>query len=172
MEKTSTEAEATVAAQKKVAAPPPEKKVILRSSDDEVFEVGLSAASQSVAIKNMIEDGYADGGIFLFQVTGPVLAKVVEYWKMHAEGGGSSEELKKWDAEYANMEKDLRFQVIEAADYLDTQPLLDCLCQAVADTIENMSVEDCREYMGVENDFTPEEEAEVRAKYSWAFENP
>ncbi|TVU03914.1 hypothetical protein EJB05_50524, partial [Eragrostis curvula] len=53
--------------------------IALVSSDNERFEVSEAAASQSQTISNMIEDGCADGGIPLPNVTSSVLAKVLEY---------------------------------------------------------------------------------------------
>ncbi|TVU03906.1 hypothetical protein EJB05_50516, partial [Eragrostis curvula] len=58
--------------------------IALVSSDNERFEVSEEAASQSQTIRNMIEDGCADGGIPLPNVTSSVLAKVLEYCNKHA----------------------------------------------------------------------------------------
>ncbi|WRX28336.1 SKP1 component, partial [Theobroma cacao] len=48
----------------------------------------------------------------------------------------------------------------------DTIPLPN----AVADRIKNKSVEYVRRFFGIENDYTPEEEAAIRAENEWAFE--
>ncbi|XVF33815.1 hypothetical protein REPUB_Repub18cG0003200 [Reevesia pubescens] len=60
--------------------------------------------------------------------------------------------------------------MILAANYLNIKDLLDMLNQAVADRIENKSVEYVRRFFGIENDYTAEEEAEVRAQNEWAFQ--
>ncbi|XP_008798005.2 SKP1-like protein 12 [Phoenix dactylifera] len=148
----------------------PPKMVVLRAYGGAEFEVDVVVASQSGTIKNMIDDGWSvESGVPLPNVEGPVLAKMVEYWKRHVEGGGE-EELKEWDKGFVEREKQDLLVITMAAHYLDSQPLFELCCQAVADTIKDMAVEDVREYFGIENDFTPEEERKMRVAHSWAFQ--
>ncbi|OVA07078.1 SKP1 component [Macleaya cordata] len=88
-----------------------EKKVIiiLKSYDGETFEVDEAIALESETIKQMIEDGCPDDGILLPNVTGNILAKVIEYCKKHVEMSSKLEDdeekenLKKWDADFVKM---------------------------------------------------------------------
>ncbi|XP_038978686.1 SKP1-like protein 1A [Phoenix dactylifera] len=150
------------------------KTVVLKSSDGEEFEVESVVAIQSEMIKNMIEDGCAESSVPLPNVVGSVLAKVVEYWNRHgsrkSDGAaeGEAKELTEWEKEFVKVEKEELFELINAANFLSTKPLLDLCCQAVADTIKDMAVEDVRDYFGIESDFTPEEEAKIRHDISWA----
>lgn len=150
----------------------PKKFVVLRSSDKVEFEVEESLAQRSDMLKDMIEDVAISDGIPLPNITGPVLTKVIEYWKHHAEGVEGSEEMKKWDADFAHCDGNFnkRYDLILAANYLAAKPLLDLLLQAVADAIKDMKVEDMREYLSIENDFTEEEEKAYKDEYAWAFE--
>ena len=43
-------------------------------------------------------------------------------------------------------------------------------CQTVADIIKGKTPEEIRAYFNIKNDFTPEEEEEVRRENQWAFE--
>jgi S-phase kinase-associated protein 1 len=43
-------------------------------------------------------------------------------------------------------------------------------CQTVADIIKGKTPEEIRAYFHIKNDFTPEEEEEVRRENQWAFE--
>lgn len=147
----------------------PPKMVVLQAYDGEEFEVDVVVASQSETIKNMIDDGCVERSVPLPNVEGPVLAKVVEYWKRHVEGG-KQEELKQWDKEFVEAKKQGLLEIIVAAHYLNSPPLFDLCCQAVADTISDMTVEDVREYFGIENDFTPEEEGRIRDANSWVLD--
>jgi len=61
--------------------------------------------------------------------------------------------------------------MITVAKYLEAEDLLDLLSQAAADRIQNKSVEYMRKFFGIENDFTPEEEAKLCEERSWAFED-
>ncbi|KAF9682167.1 hypothetical protein SADUNF_Sadunf05G0080500 [Salix dunnii] len=154
------------------------RKISLRSSDGESFEVDEAVALESQTIKHMIEDDCADNGIPLPNVTSKILAKVIEYCKKHVESpkledrGTSSgdDELKIWDAEFVKVDQATLFDLILAANYLNIKGLLDLTCQTVADMIKGKTPEEIRKTFNIKNDFTPEEEEEVRRENQWAFE--
>ncbi|KAL8505180.1 hypothetical protein ACS0TY_016408 [Phlomoides rotata] len=58
-------------------------KIVLKCSDDAKFEVDEAVAFQSQILKHVIEDSYS-GNIPLPKVTGPILAKVIQYCERHA----------------------------------------------------------------------------------------
>ena len=154
--------------------------VTLISSDGERFEVPEAAATMSQTIRHMIEDGCTDGGIPLPNVTGSILAKVLEYCNKHAaasaggEGSSSSsdkEELDKFDKAFVEVDQATLFDLILAANYLNVKGMLDLTCQTVADMIKGKSVEEIRQTFNIKNDFTPEEEAEIRKENQWAFDD-
>ncbi|PIA44653.1 hypothetical protein AQUCO_01700330v1 [Aquilegia coerulea] len=149
------------------------KKVTLNSSDGESFEVEEAVITQSQTIKHMIEDDCADNGIPLPNVTAKILAKVIEYCKKHVEVEGQStdqEELKTWDADFIKVDQATLYDLILAANYLNIKSLLDLTCQTVADMIKGKTPEEIRKTFNIKNDFTPEEEEEVRRENQWAFE--
>ncbi|CAL1405247.1 unnamed protein product [Linum trigynum] len=156
-----------------------EKKVItLKSSDGESFEVEEAVAMQSQTIKHMIEDDCADNGIPLPNVTAKILAMVIEYCKKHqgspdgatANAAGADDGLKTWDADFVKVDQETLFDLILAANYLNIKDLLDLTCQTVADMIKDKTPEEIRKLFNIVNDFTPEEEEEVRRENQWAFE--
>ncbi|KAJ6818914.1 SKP1-like protein 1A [Iris pallida] len=57
-----------------------------------------------------------------------------------------------------------------AANYLNIKGLLDLTCQTVADMIKGKTPEEIRKTFNIKNDFTPEEEEEIRRENQWAFE--
>ncbi|KFK36060.1 hypothetical protein AALP_AA4G072600, partial [Arabis alpina] len=111
--------------------------IVLKSSDGETFEIEEAVALQSQTIAHMVEDDCVENGIPLANVTGEILAKIIEYCKKHVEGGGGSEEeLKIWDKEFIeNIDQSTLFNLILAANYLNIKTLLDLTCQRVADMI-------------------------------------
>uniref|UniRef100_A0A803KXE9 SKP1-like protein n=1 Tax=Chenopodium quinoa TaxID=63459 RepID=A0A803KXE9_CHEQI len=148
------------------------RKITLKSSDGETFEVEETVALESQTIKHMVEDDCADNVIPLPNVTSKILAKVIEYCKKHVDSPKSSsdnaaaaadrqvdDELKTWDADF-----------VKAANYLNIKSLLDLTCQTVADMIKGKTPEEIRKTFNIKNDFTPEEEEEVRRENQWAFE--
>ncbi|EEF29196.1 skp1, putative [Ricinus communis] len=58
-----------------------------------------------------------------------------------------------------------------AANYLNVKGLLDLTCQTVADMIKGKTPEEIRKTFNIKNDFTPEEEEEVRRENQWAFDS-
>lgn len=156
----------------------PTKKIILRSSDNAEFEVEETVVLSSQTIKNMIEDDCTAEGIPLPNVTGKILALVIEYSKKHAEASPSygfedrdtEEELKKWDEEFVKVDQDTLFDLILAANYLNNKGLLDLTCKTVADMMKGKTPEEIRAHFHIKNDYTPEEEEEVRRENAWAFE--
>jgi S-phase kinase-associated protein 1 len=153
------------------------KKITLKSFDGKTFEIDETVALESQTIKHMIEDNCANSGIPIPNITGQILAKVIEYCKKHVEvasfeKGKSCHEdaLKAWDKDFINVDQATLFHLILAANYLNNKNLLDLTCQSVADMIKGKTPEEIRKHFNIKNDFTPEEEAEVRRENQWAFE--
>ncbi|KAA0064846.1 hypothetical protein IC582_006088 [Cucumis melo] len=153
------------------------RKITLKSSDGEIFEVDEAVALESQTIKHMIEDDCADSGIPLPNVTSKILSKVIEYCKKHVESpkpedrtGSVDDDLKTWDSEFVKVDQATLFDLILAANYLNIKSLLDLTCQTVADMIKGKTPEEIRKTFNIKNDFTPEEEEEVRRENQWAFE--
>ncbi|XP_006660908.1 SKP1-like protein 20 [Oryza brachyantha] len=168
------------------------KSITLRSCEGEVFEVAEIVAMESQTIRHMIEDKCTDNGIPLPNVSANILCKVIEYCNKHvearrgvaADGRASGtaveadtglskaikEELKTFDAEFVKVDQTTLFDLILAANYLNIKGLLDLICQAVSDMIKGKTPEQIRETFNIENDFTPEEEEEIRRENQWVFE--
>ncbi|GAU37931.1 hypothetical protein TSUD_269460 [Trifolium subterraneum] len=154
----------------------PVKKIILKSSDNEAFVVEQAIAMQSQTIKHMIDDDCADEtGIPIPNVTGRIMAKVIEYCKKHADATPidekpSDEDLKQFDKEFVKVDQATLFDLILAANYLEIKGLLDLTCETVADMFKGKTPEQIRATFNIKNDFSPEEEEEVRRENQWAFE--
>jgi len=56
----------------------------------------------------------------------------------------------------------------KASNYLDIKPLLDVGCKTVANMIKGKSPEEIRKTFNITNDFTPEEEEQIRRENEWA----
>lgn len=126
---------------------------------------------KSETIKHMIEADCADSIIPLPNVTSNILVKVIEYCKKHEkETDKVAESLNSFDAEVVKVDQDTLFDLILAANYLDIKGLLDLTCKTVADMMRGRTPEEIRNIFHIKNDYTPEEEADVRKENAWAFE--
>ncbi|GFH13220.1 E3 ubiquitin ligase [Haematococcus lacustris] len=156
-------------------------KVTLIASDHQSFEVDVDVASESPIFRERVEN--ADPGddmhIPVPSVTGDVLAKVVEYCQYHVaakkkgaddEASKSDDDVKAWDAQFVNVDQNLLFDIILAANYLDIKSLLDLTCQAVAQLIKGKTPAEICKTFNIKNEFTPEEEEEIRRENQWTFD--
>ncbi|KAJ0493974.1 putative S-phase kinase-associated protein [Helianthus annuus] len=143
-----------------------QKTIVLKSSDGETFEVEEVVALESQTIKHMIEDDCANTTIPLPNVTSKIISMVIEYCKKHVDSAKNEdkktaeEDLKNFDSEF-----------VKAANYLNIKSLLDLTCQTAADMIKGKTPEEVRKTFNIKNDFTPEEEAELRRENAWHLSN-
>lgn len=62
--------------------------------------------------------------------------------------------------------------LLTSANFLNCSSLLNKGCKYIArNIIKNRSVEELRDYFGVENDFTPDEEEAIKREFSWAIDD-
>ena len=114
-------------------------------------------------------------------VKSEVLKKVIEFCEYHLKEPMTEIEkplksqnmvdiVQKWYADFVDVEQVILFELILAANYMDIKPLLDLTCATVASMIKGKSPEDIRTTFNITNDFSPEEEAQVREENRWCEE--
>eukprot|EP00658_Telonema_sp_P-2_P039027 TRINITY_DN278_c0_g1_i45.p1 TRINITY_DN278_c0_g1~~TRINITY_DN278_c0_g1_i45.p1 ORF type:complete len:232 (+),score=103.91 TRINITY_DN278_c0_g1_i45:1-696(+) len=156
--------------------------IVLRSKDEREFKVKFGIALMSETIKALAsypeeveeqeEWNPPQSAIPLPPVEGNILEKVIEYCTYHSENQEAKEdERDAWDKKFAQVDDDTLFSLILAANYLDIKPLLDLTCKTVADYIKACKTpQEIRRRFNIKNDFTPEEEEEVRKENAWCEE--
>jgi len=159
-----------------------DNKVKLLCSDGETVVVDLDIAEKSILIKGMIDDAGPDEEIPLPNVKKAILDKVIEYC-MHLRNNSPpdiekplrssniSDVTSEWYANFINLDQDMLFEMILAANYLDVKSLLELSCAKIASLIKNKSVQEIRKFFMIENDFTPEEESQIMEENKWAEES-
>jgi len=154
----------------------------LVSQEQEKFTVPKKVALMSELVKTMAEGDKDEKEIPLPNVKGAVLNKVVTYMKYHTDNpakeiekplksANMNEVVSQWDADFVDVDQELLFELILAANYMDIKPLLDLTCAKVASMIKGKTPEQIRKTFNIVNDFTPEEEEAVRAENKWAEES-
>ncbi len=153
----------------------------LVSSDQETIEVKRKVVVQSNLIKSMLEDA-EDEDIPVPNVNSKVLRKIMEFCEYESDHGpcpeiekplrsaNLDEHVEKWYADYINVDHEMLMEIMMASNYLDIKTLLELSCAKLASQLKNKTVEQLREEFGLENDFTPEEEAKLREENKWALE--
>jgi S-phase kinase-associated protein 1 len=108
-----------------------------------------------------------------------VLKKVMEWCEHHkadpptasdddSDSRKKSTDIEEWDQKYMQVDQEMLFEIILAANYLDIKALLDVGCKTVANMIKGKSPEEIRKTFNIQNDFTPEEEDQIRRENEWA----
>eukprot|EP01029_Cantina_marsupialis_P028065 TRINITY_DN774435_c0_g1_i1.p1 TRINITY_DN774435_c0_g1~~TRINITY_DN774435_c0_g1_i1.p1 ORF type:complete len:159 (+),score=33.79 TRINITY_DN774435_c0_g1_i1:107-583(+) len=153
-------------------------KLKLISLENEEFEVETEVGQMSELVRSMTEDG-ATTEVPLHNVKSSVLSKILDFCQKHVrdplpdlEKPLPSEDLTKcgvpqWDIDFINVDQEMLFELILAANYMSIQPLLDLGCAKVASMLKGKSPEQIRKQFGIINDFSPEEEAQVREENRW-----
>jgi S-phase kinase-associated protein 1 len=161
---------------------PADDRLKLVSAEGDQVVVTRKVAMMSELVKTMVEGDQEETEIPLPNVKTEVLNKVVQYMKYHCDNppkeiekplksSNMSEVVSQWDADYVEVDQEQLFQLILAANYMDIKSLLDLTCAKVASLIKGKRPEQIRATFNIVNDFTPEEEAAVRAENRWAEEN-
>jgi hypothetical protein len=65
--------------------------------------------------------------------------------------------------------QDALYDLINAADYLRIDGLLDAACKKLADMMKGKTSEEIRNTFNIPDGYTEEEEKKVRRDYAWAF---
>ncbi|KAL2814647.1 Skp1 family, dimerization domain-containing protein [Aspergillus granulosus] len=157
------------------------QELTFTSSDGKNLQVPRDVAERSLLIKNMLEDlGDATEAIPIPNVTENVLTKVLEWCTHHRndppttgdedDSRRKTTDIEEWDQKFMQVDQEMLFEIILAANYLDIKPLLDIGCKTVANMIKGKSPEEIRKTFNIQNDFTPEEEDQIRRENEWAEE--
>lgn len=147
----------------------------LQPADGEIIEVHNEVAVQANTIKNLVDDLGTGKVIPLPNVKGDTLKKVIEYLQFHLNADKSantdeSETAKKdFNDRFINIPQGELFDLILAANYLNVKGLLDLTCTTVSMMLKGKTPEEIRKTFNIKNDFTPEEEEDVRRENQWAF---
>ncbi|CAI2383513.1 unnamed protein product [Moneuplotes crassus] len=155
--------------------------VKLISQEGEIIEVDQETVMLSVLIKSMIDDSGTEEDIPLPNVSKSILEKVLEFCKHIKEhplqeiekplkSANLRDIIPEWYDDFVDVEQETLFEVILAANYLDIKPLLELACAKVATMVKGKSVLDVRKTFNIENDLTPEEEAQILEENKWAEE--
>ena len=159
-----------------------EKNITLISSDGEKVVISSKAVQRSVLVKGIIEDYPDDAEVPLNNVKSNILKKIKEYLDHYENQEPKNIErplpsqnfqdcVDDWDFKYIDVEKDLIFELILGANYMDIKPLLELASAKVASIIKGKTTEEIRKTFGIQNDFTPKEEEQILEENKWCMEN-
>eukprot|EP00301_Raphidiophrys_heterophryoidea_P012954 c20284_g1_i1.p1 GENE.c20284_g1_i1~~c20284_g1_i1.p1 ORF type:complete len:164 (-),score=35.81 c20284_g1_i1:61-552(-) len=143
--------------------------VTLMSADGTEFKVKREQAQLLQTVNAALEDAQSEDVVPISNVKADILKKVLDYCEYTTTESKTKteDERRKWEEEYLALDHPTLFQLILAANFLNCQKLLDLTCKSVADQIRGKSSEQIRQHFNIKNDFTPDEEEEVRKENQW-----
>ena len=142
-------------------------------------QLDIELVRKCVTLRNLLDDATdTSARIPLPNVTPPTLALVVDYLQKRfapanttnasGETSDATDNNKVEDTYCNEMDDETLFALTMAANYLEQTSLLDSGCKKIAHEIKQCKTpEDIRKRFNIENDFTPEEEEEVRRENAW-----
>jgi S-phase kinase-associated protein 1 len=118
------------------------------------------------------EDESSLPDIPLPNVSADVLGKVIEYCKYYQDDemrtiqtpltSSRLEDLvQEWYAHFVKVDKNLLFDLVAAANFMDIKPLLDLTCLAVSILIKGKSAAELRQMFNISNEYSAEEKAQI-----------
>lgn len=143
--------------------------VTIQSQDGVSYDIEVNVAKMSGTLKDLIDDAGTDNAVPLPNVTSKILSKVVDYCKYYNKHP-QTEEISPWDLEFCTVDQPTLFELILAANYLDIKTLLDLTCKTVANMIKGKTPDEIRKTFNIKENFTPEEEEQVRKENGWCEE--
>ena len=143
--------------------------VVLTSSDEQKFEIDIESAKQSELLKGLIDNSKPDQTISIIDVKSDTLKKIVEYLT-HYKGvepksipkplpsSNLSDSLDEWDINFINgIEPDNLYDLINGANYMTINSLIDLACAKIASLMKDKTVEEMRTMLNTECDLSEEE---------------
>eukprot|EP00930_Biecheleria_cincta_P098525 TRINITY_DN9017_c0_g2_i1.p1 TRINITY_DN9017_c0_g2~~TRINITY_DN9017_c0_g2_i1.p1 ORF type:complete len:801 (-),score=212.25 TRINITY_DN9017_c0_g2_i1:204-2606(-) len=159
---------------------PPElcgQQVRLKCKDGDELEVSAEVACIALRIRSIaLERGCREA--MEFPLTKAIMSKVIEYLKHHLEHsvceiqtplvGDNLQDCgaTRWDASYANVDKDTVYDLTVAASCLDIPSLFHLLSAKAALMTQYKSADKLRKEYAMTNDLPASEESELRREYS------
>lgn len=169
----------------------PKKFVSVVTNDNVTFTITHRMAQQFIVIKDILdinEDaGSLEEPIPLLNIDSEVFKIILDYYAHHEEDYyvkkeyygedlPPSDDIDDWDVDFlepytVGEGTKMLERIVTAASYLIADVLYEVCCKTYANLMRGKNIDELRKILHITNDFTPEEEAEFRAKFEWALKD-
>lgn len=160
---------------------PSERYIYLITDEGDKFNVNLKSALMSELVKTMFDPELPEDEEQEFTIPNiktEILVKIIDFITYYQENpmteiekplksSNMNEIVSEWYVNFVNVEQDILFEILNAANFMDIKPLLDLCCATVASMIKGKTPEEIRQHFRIVNDFTPEEETKIREENKW-----
>lgn len=157
-------------------------QITLISSDGTKFSTSTKFSQLSGFVARVIQD-YSDEQIELKQISSSTLQQILLYSEHHnftlpipplrpLKSKDLAQNLSDpWDYQFIIQftESDL-IDLVSAANYLDMKSLLALCLSSIANSFKDKTVDELRQMHGIQEEFTPDVEEQLKREYPWALE--
>ena len=158
------------------------EQVKLATMDGETVTVDKEIACKSILIKGIVDDSGTEDESPLPAIKKSILDKIIEYCTYinanqppeidkPLRSNNLTDVVNEWYANFVQLDQEVLFELILAANFMDIKSLLELSCAKVASLIKGMTIIETRKFFNIENDFSPEEEAQIMDENKWAEES-
>ena len=131
------------------------RHLTLLSKDHQSFSLSKEAAASSELLKTMMEGDPDACEVQLFHIDSLIVRKVIDYMNYHRttparaidkpiSSTHMADLVDAWDAHYVDVEQELLFKLLLAANYLNVRSLIALCCAKFASLIKNKTPEQIR----------------------------
>jgi len=129
--------------------------VTLTTDDGQEVKCEKSTIEMSSTVKDLLSE-MSDSSIPIpiQNVKGNTLAKIIEWATYHKEHPDPpvcdadkyrTDNISDWDTAFMNVDMDMLFDLVQAANYLDIRGLLELCCKTIANMIKGSTPEEVKE---------------------------
>ena len=147
--------------------------------------VDLAVANQSGLVKDYLgdagftSDNLPEEPVLIMEVKEDILKKIIEWCEHHKNDPSTKDDdksdirsktldISEWDQNFMKVDQETLFGIIMGANFMEIKPLLDTGCKTVANMIKGKTPDEIRKTFNITNDFTREEEEQIRKENEWA----
>ncbi len=165
--------------------------IIPKEGNTMIRNIDIEIAKMSSTLKSMIDltaKSEESVPVNLEKISVTILDKIIEYLVYHIDDPieekdsddedyndtKRSDDISEWDRKFmSDIEKnrEMLFDLIEAANFLHIKGLLDLGCKTAANQIKGKSAEEVRQLWNIKCDLTPEEIQKIKEENAWAEDN-
>jgi len=132
----------------------------------------------SPLVQGMIEASGTEEEIPLPNVRSAMLSKSIAYCTYHVDNppkpiprplttDNLGDHVDEFDAAFVDVDVEVLYELISAANYLDITSMLNLCCSKLASLMKGKKIEEVRQTLRIQNDYAPEVEARIREENMW-----
>lgn len=136
-------------------------------SDGTIFDVSADICSKFKVISSVADEL---DEIFPVPVMSDIFEKIVDFYTFRKCNSTEWNLLEVHEKKFFETSPDVLFDIISAANFLDSSEILDHACAAVANLLRDKTPDEIRTILKIDSVYSRAEESEIMREHQWAFQ--